>query len=666
MKHFILAILAIFMLTMSTVNLMAAEKVAVLTSGPHGNEYQNVDKKLSITLDSYGETPQEVQRLIDNLDAYRLILTTPLYKVNESELAKQGARLRRFLENGGGIIVNDANGQDIMDLMGAIDPQLAVQTGKCDWDDWNLTTCEPLPEIARVPNELHPGAFWGHMIVPDHSRWTVLFRCSHGHARMVFAPVGKGGILMTSTRYERLQTVENMLRFLTRDQAQPFKRLEAEKPLLQVESSRSRGMISTCRRFSEVTFPITIHPDGKHDLQDSRVLLEMRNAQGQVVAQSTDRTGKTALDLKLPIGTYTVHVTLFSKNGERLAEAQTAAKILAPEPGQMLIDEDGTLLKEGKPFFPLGIYHIQPKDYDRAAELGFNLFHVWSWDGMDALDTLEQKGITVLWEQNHRSPKVIAENAPQLRSHRALGLLYTTDEPSEEMFDDMLNINSSWHEHIPNRLTYVVSYVLTHFAQNAEMGDILAVDSYPWPDRPVTNVANVTDAARQALNDRKTLIVVPQSFGKEPEDVWRCMAFLALTHGAKGIIWYPWNQIGGGPVGLGMHDKPELQKAAKRLISELKTLTPALTSTAEPRRFVEADGKLHGMVCFDLDNKRTYLLLANSANEPLSYTLEIPELPESTAALKEAFSDHTIPVTQRKISLELKPYDTKILVLPVL
>ena len=645
------------------VPLAAAEKVAVLTSDRHGNEYQTVDTKLGVTFDSYGGTPEEVQKLIDNLSNYRLILTTPLYNLKESQLAKQGAQLRRFLENGGGILVNDANGQDMMDVMAAIDPELALKTGQCDWDDWrNLKVCEPRLEIASVPNELQPGAFWGHMVVPENSRWKVVFQCAHGNAHMVFAPVGKGGILMTSTRYQRLQTVENMLRFLTRNEAAPFQRPGSAKPLLQVGDSRSRGMISTCRRFSEVTFPITITPDGKRDLQDARVSLEVKDAQGRVVARSEDKTGKTTLDPKLPVGKYAVQVTLFSKTGEPLAKAQTSAEILAPAPGQMLIDEDGTLLREGKPFFPLGIYHIQPKDYDRAAEIGFNLFHVWSWDGMDALDTLEKKGIAALWEQNHRSPKVIEENAPALRTHRALGLLYTVDEPSEELFDAMLDVNSAWNEHIPDRLTYVVSYVFTHFAQNIEMGDILAVDSYPWPKRPVSNVAYITEAARKTLKGRKTLIVIPQSFGKEPEDAWRCMAFQALTHGAKGLIWYPWNQIGGGPAGEGMHDKPELQKAAKRLISELKTLTPALTSTVAPRLFMEADGKLHGMVCFDTDAQKTYLLLTNSENQPMSYTLEIPELSESATILKEAFCGQTVPVNKRKASLELKPYDTRIYV----
>lgn len=465
---------------------------------------------------------------------------------------------------------------------------------------------------------------------------------------------------MTALRYQRLETVENILRYITRNESKPFHRPVEPKPLLQVQPSRFRGMLSTNRRLSEVEFPITITPDGKHDLRGANILLEVRNNQGKVVARSTSLEGKTFLDPKLPQGKYSIKVELFSGKGERLTDASTSVEILPPSPGQMLIDEDGTLLREGKPFFPLGIYHVPLKDYDRAAEIGFNLFQIWSWDGTKALEILEKKGIVALWEQNHASPQTIAEHGKKLAAHRSLGLLYTGDEPSEERFDQMHAINDAWHQHVPNRPTYVVSYVPVNFTQNAAMADILAVDTYPWPHTPITAVSNIMDMARKATKGKQSIIFVPQCFGKEPEDAWRSMAFLALTHGAKGLIWYPWNQVGGGPVGLGMHDHPELQKAAKRLITELKAISPALTSTIPARYFVEANGKLHGMVCFDVEKQTAYLLLTNPTQEKLQYTLEIPELEESATTLKEAFSNQSIPVKQCEVSLNLEPYATRI------
>lgn len=81
MRKWMLGILLLGMV----VPTMAAEKVAVLSSGPklHGNEYQGIDKKLGIVFEIYEETPEEIQRLAKNLDSYRLILTTPLFNAKK-------------------------------------------------------------------------------------------------------------------------------------------------------------------------------------------------------------------------------------------------------------------------------------------------------------------------------------------------------------------------------------------------------------------------------------------------------------------------------------------------------------------------------------------------------------------------------------------------------
>ena len=113
---------------------------------------------------------------------------------------------------------------------------------------------------------------------------------------------------------------------------------------------------------------------------------------------------------------------------------------------------------------------------------------------------------------------------------------------------------------------------------------------------PYTSSAQALEWCRRAQKEvagdlHKPVVVIPWADSK-PGDI-PFQAWIAIVHDARGIIWYCWSQVGGGPSGVGIWDKPEKQAIYKELLPLIKTVQPGITSVQ--RRCFEA-GDLHGIV----------------------------------------------------------------------
>ena len=92
------------------------------------------------------------------------------------------------------------------------------------------------------------------------------------------------------------------------------------------------------------------------------------------------------------------------------------------------------------------------------------------------------------------------------------------------------------------------------FGDYAEATDILMVDPYPVPGRPITMVAEYVDLARKAVEDKKPVWAVLQAFGYQNEknrgwgwkreptyQEMKAMTYLARAKDARGIFYYTYH-----------------------------------------------------------------------------------------------------------------------------
>jgi len=162
------------------------------------------------------------------------------------------------------------------------------------------------------------------------------------------------------------------------------------------------------------------------------------------------------------------------------------------------------------------------------------------------------------------------------RTHPAILAWYLNDELPLTWHDKLVR-NYRWLRDLdPDHPGYIVLYQVDELDGYADTTDVFGVDPYPIPSRPVTMVSDWTDAA---VKTGRPVWVVPQIFDwsvynttNKPSpptfEEMRCMTYLALTHGANGLIYYSY---------FDLKRAPNFEKRwgeVKRLVGEVRQLVP--------------------------------------------------------------------------------------------
>lgn len=454
---------------------------------------------------------------------------------------------------------------------------------------------------------------------------------------------------------------------------------------LEIDPPTYRGMISAARRDPAVRFDLRVNPVVGEDVEGLTIRASVISPQGNVISEkdlTASGAGLIPVSLPLPAdaapGTYTLSAKVVK--GRVTPESASATfKIVPVRPGQMFVDQDGVLLNEGKPFFPIGLYHVTPGELDAAARTGINMVQFWFWDASpENMAKLKEKGLLAIYEDepwaqivhNHvKNPKhfdfevnpKFKANVERVRDDpsQVVRMWYTADEPSYGMIPHVKRIRDYWHALDEDRPTYIVS---TGDPRLHEGADVLGVDVYPvylGRRRSLSNVGDYMDGAKEGVRHRKPVIAVLQSFGynerhhEKPEEV-RAMSYLALTHGVQGIFWYCWKETGDrtGVEGAGNH--PETIKVLTDVIAETKVVAPALLEPGR-RTMKSADGRVHAILA---GNEKTgrFLVYVNAEYEPCESTLVVPEL--ANATLEPLFGAPAGKVVDGKLTLKLPPLAT--------
>ncbi|MBO7654831.1 MAG: hypothetical protein J6U40_07895 [Kiritimatiellae bacterium] len=423
-----------------------------------------------------------------------------------------------------------------------------------------------------------------------------------------------------------------------------YRRMAEMPPLMRVCPNAYRGILSTERRTDTVRFPVRFAPD-RENLAGAKLSLAVFDASSNCVASLAEvlptdgvpreRWVPFPLDRSLPPGGYRIDALLekpASHDAPRIREVSSAFfEIRAPHEAQTIIDDDGTFLVNGHPFFPLGIYHTNPDAYAELEAVGFNTQQFWKWDlGLDGsgvpvnLNRAAGHKLKCLFESNHRGRAIYEDCAKRLASHPAILMWYVLDEPAEGSEASMTEANDTWHAFDRDHPTFLASCRPDLFEHHANYADVLGFDPYG-------NMEKVLDWCRrleQGVGRHKATVCIPWADQTDLRLV-RAMAYAAIAHNVRGVIWYCWHQAGGGPLGVGIHSKPETKACYKTLLAELRAIMPGLTST-ERRPFEE--GAIHGIV-LGAPNAvgGRYVVLVNTSDRKVAADFAVPELARQNA-----------------------------------
>ncbi len=310
-------------------------------------------------------------------------------------------------------------------------------------------------------------------------------------------------------------------------------------------------------------------------------------------------------DQMLP-GEYTVSIRGQFDPPHLQQTIQLPLRRLMPSPSQVGYDSRNRLWVQGAPILPRGLYYVtESQDLGGIAAAGFNFVVVPSPRASYALaEKVEELGLSLVVS----SPS-LDSGAPEVRSlwnnlqakfGASPALLGWSVLPRPDLKSvspvTMATLYEDLQQISPAHPTILALSSPSRLRFYSDFADVIVAWSLPIPDLPITALAQVVDAARQAVQGRKPVWAAIQASGpgwyrdasldiQGPGRIptvteLQAMTYLALMHGATGVIYYGY-EIPAYPNTRAFHlvdDAPALWEAMAPLNRQLQWLAPIILS----------------------------------------------------------------------------------------
>jgi len=403
------------------------------------------------------------------------------------------------------------------------------------------------------------------------------------------------------------------------------------------------------------------------ELSDTVLRLYVADSQGRPTGVSRElsppaESSTVTLSARdLPSGAYTLHVTLLAAStGRQLASEQWRIRVPDPRattPRTSYIDRHGRLIRDGKPFFPLGMYWsgINQQDIEVYATGAFNCLMPYGAPTEEQMALAHSHGLKVIYSvkdiyhgskycpESIKSPEderpFIEGKARQFADHPALLAWYLNDElPVRYM--ERLEAHQQWLEELdPNHPTWVVLYQVGTVGKYARTCDVMGTDPYPIPSSPARRAADWTRLTIDAFEGSKAVWMVPQVFnwavyrkdeaqkkGLRPPtfEEMRSMSWQCIAEGARGLIYYSFFDI--------KRDElvpfEEQWGYCKQMAAEISDMIPVIMSVEQaPLIRASSPEWLHWTTRQVEDT--TYLIAVNDEGRRHLKTFRLPATPRS-------------------------------------
>ena len=436
-----------------------------------------------------------------------------------------------------------------------------------------------------------------------------------------------------------------------------------------------------------VSFACRLSPDYGVSLADCSLQVAI---DGVVIADRQAPVESSDFCLPCPgleTGSHSLTVTLFHR-GKALAEAGFPFE--QTDRPKVYYRPDGVFMVREAPFFPFGWYHVSWRTdaADRTnamrtiGKAGYNFISASMRDedfpkGWEAfLSDAQDHGVMVLTETKMDWKDCI----PMIRDKSASFGYTAADEPDGLGIHP--NVLYGMHERIKkednDRPTWATLCYEKTLEQYVGLTDIAAPDPYPYMitndegSRDQLHVYRIIKKAASLAEARgTTCMAVLQCFGGYEVFTLptfaqiRSMTYQALLAGAKGIVYYTFNDsdMVANIQRFRMEQHPDLWQDMKRLPGEIQTLHPALF---EGTRF-NADTELPPSIFaggWVLPDKLIVCIGNDSNLNPQVVTIPLPVSTVGQAKPLFGSDPGSLNLKSEQLSVAIKPMETLLFEIP--
>ena len=342
-------------------------------------------------------------------------------------------------------------------------------------------------------------------------------------------------------------------------------------------------------------------------------------------------------------------VTCALSLGGKVLGASSAqfARVKTPTRRRVYIDECKRAIVDGRPFFPLGMYfsnaRLSASNLAVYTEGPFNCVMPYAKKGLSEndLELYRQAGLKVIFDLRYElsdesvGKPWVHETVRKFKDHPSLLAWYTNDErPVADI--PKLAARQKWVEALdPDHPTWSVQDVFSEARQYLGTYDVLGMDPYPIPKKPIERVISSMRQGVSGTFGTRAVWQVPQAFGwgwlkrkatkgqRAPtQKEMANMTWQSIAGGANGIIYYAFHHLSEP------HDDPndtfELAWArTKAVASEVKKYEQVLLSAEPPVKVTcTTESVAVRSWCHEGD---TYLLVVNCTTNAQTATLTLSE-----------------------------------------
>jgi hypothetical protein len=330
-----------------------------------------------------------------------------------------------------------------------------------------------------------------------------------------------------------------------------------------------------------------------------------------------------------------------------------------PAAGMTVARDDGVILVDGKPLFPIGLYSVWKRehngnDFDRCfaelREAGFNTIHTYhsqrDTELREFYAAADRHRLRVIIAPhggaNSRDPQTAVRTVVEECGQPAVLAWYLADDTASHISaDELRRVHRAIRDVDSFHVTVQADGVTSggsnesRYANYVEATDAFLPEIYPIRSDQACEVADVTRDMKIIGEDlrragrRAPVWAIIQDFEgwgwkRYPTEAeTRVMTYLAIIHGAKGITYYTY---GGTGKNHGVTYDPQVWAGLKRIARQLADLHDVLVQRERPQtQQVEilcgprSDGLGYPAVSSLLKQHQGqyYLLAANSSRGPV-------------------------------------------------
>lgn len=458
----------------------------------------------------------------------------------------------------------------------------------------------------------------------------------------------------------------------------------------------------------KVTVGIQLHPE-EYNVSPKDLALVLQASSGKTTVQTKSRLSANKATIAVPVqkfrpGTVKLTSTIVkTSTGETMAtKTWMLRKITKTEVAstKVYIDENDNTIVDGKPYFPLGWYgNGTEQQMNEVADSPFNCLLDYgttnkSKDQMrQYLDKVSAKGLKFIycmndlyptatyfkdksWEGLTGNEQIAAAMVAAYKDHPAMLSWYLNDERPKSVVPQMKAYYKSVAGRDSNHPCYIVLCNMPEVKYFSDTTDIIGVDPYPIPSSPVTVISEDAEIANSAVNNHKPHWMVLQAFawyqhnslnpdrahiptakeleeGRAPTyEESRCMTYLALTHGAKGLLYWCYYDMRWLP------QYQEMWGWMKTIGAEVKQLSPMLLSPKDfgTVRYESSSANIHTKL--KAHNGRLYLMAVNADNAPCKATFDTARSLSGKASVM--FEHRTINTDGKRFTDSFKPLEVHV------